>query len=912
MPVITRSKARLVATAQAGNLQFLPTPPKTTKRHSESADPASEQTQTPRDSRYPVNETPRKFQDSSPREAPHDSSGNKVSHKSNKDEPPHDPSGKVYQDSGKKYAFQTFSNKEPHQHSVGKAPQNSSGSGKESLQHSSERESPCVATEPFSPVSIRRITKFHWPCRLCSCAEGVFEELVNNCVQCGHTMDHHEMHLSHPWHHRCDYLCEREELVTSIMQLTNQYGLAVIRATPQVGKSTLLRLLGIHILQNEPNLEPVYIEWKKKATHPTLSFELCLGEQEALWREQNAKLRPGNPNSRTIFLIDEAQSSYEEEGLWSLFKNYRNTRSNPMFVLVCVYGPTGVSRTRDPSVESQAQLIHELHGIELRPSFPGNPCMLFRQEETTQVIQKFAIDAGRQLGDGVVEYIHLSTGGHPGMVGQLISFLNDFYFESGMKIPRTLSVELFHFLMIQRQNSFVDYLARSGRGVWTSRSETYTQDVLLTPQYSHLELLDIKIALREVAMNPNGLVRTQTEDFDAFAFCHKQGLLHTERQILGKNSTTFIFASPLHRRVAYRRLFPGREEDAILQNLSLQQVCINAIARFSPGALQCRQDSQLNKSWGVPEAAFQDELYCCLGLELHYLPILSEYSYKKDGRIDFLVSDQKWGIEVLQSGGSAEITDHAARFSDNGRYKKWGIMEDYIILNFCPRSKLREIKIEDEKVRSHLFHLVIEPDKQAAEIYTHDMQLYKSWSLGEGRQRSDAEEFPDFDPPDDHLDRLLVERKLTTQENHMLGQMSQKVLKIEQQKELSIKETRQQTKAQMEQQNEQEKEDLRRQMEQQNEQEKEDLRRQMEQQNEQEREDLRRQIEQQNEQEKEDMRRQMEQQNEQEKEDMRRQMEQQNEQEKEDLRRQMEDLRQQTRQQNEQQMEGMSHQRRRK
>lgn len=195
-------------------------------------------------------------------------------------------------------------------------------------------------------------------------------------------------------------------------------------------------------------------------------------------------------------------------------------------------------------------------------------------------------------------------------------------------------------------------------------------------------------------MQPDGLTRLQG-DFDAFAFCHKWGLLHTEQPILGRNKEVkFSFASPLHRRVAYRRLFPGREPDAVLKNLSLLQICTNAIARFSPGTLQNRRYPQSNRSWGIPEAAFQDELYCCLNLELHYLPILSEYSHTKNGRIDFYVADRRWGIEVLQCGSKADIAEHTARFVTGGKYGKWGVMDDFIILNFCPRSALREVYIE--------------------------------------------------------------------------------------------------------------------------------------------------------------------------------------------------------------------------
>lgn len=121
---------------------------------------------------------------------------------------------------------------------------------------------------------------------------------------------------------------------------------------------------------------------------------------------------------------------------------------------------------------------------------------------------------------------------------------------------------------------------------------------------------------------------------------------------------------------------------------------------FSPSVLQLR------KIKGIPEAAYQDELYCCLNYELRSLPILSEYSPSKDGRIDFYIFDKKWGIEVLHPRRKADITEHICRFQAGGKYQRWNILDDYIILSFCSKASLREIEIEGSvsvRVRNVLF-----------------------------------------------------------------------------------------------------------------------------------------------------------------------------------------------------------------
>ncbi|KAI9685393.1 MAG: hypothetical protein M1822_004524 [Bathelium mastoideum] len=105
------------------------------------------------------------------------------------------------------------------------------------------------------------------------------------------------------------------------------------------------------------------------------------------------------------------------------------------------------------------------------------------------------------------------------------------------------------------------------------------------------------------------------------------------------------------------------------------------------------------------------------------------------------------------------------------------------------------------RVRSHVFHVVIEPDELTAEVYTHDIQLHQRWSLGEGRQRSSADDFYYFDKfdekPENVFDRLLKEG-LTPREQDMWEQIRHMKLQMLAEKEREKKETRHQTKLQIE------------------------------------------------------------------------------------------------------------------
>ena len=270
--------------------------------------------------------------------------------------------------------------------------------------------------------------------------------------------------------------------------------------------------------------------------------------------------------------------------------------------------------------------------------------------------------------------------------------------QNGAPQPQRLEPDYLRTTLVKGERSFVKWLCDHGRGIWSPRYERdIAQQLFEEEAYEHLELADIKVALREVARRPDGLTRVQS-GFDEYAFCHRMGLLHTEQSANAHGETTFIFASPIHRKVAYRTLW-GVEKDTDQREPSLQQSCIDAIARFSPKTLKNRRLDVKEKNWRIPERAFQNELFLCLNLELQHLPILAEFSQSAEGRIDFFVSDRRWGIEVLQNGNNASIKEHVSRFSSpNGKYHSWRF-SDYIVLNFCSDYTLSRIAIRGKHIR---------------------------------------------------------------------------------------------------------------------------------------------------------------------------------------------------------------------
>ena len=131
---------------------------------------------------------------------------------------------------------------------------------------------------------------------------------------------------------------------------------------------------------------------------------------------------------------------------------------------------------------------------------------------------------------------------------------------------------------------------------------------------------------------------------------------------------------------------------------SLPDLCIKAMQRFSPSALTARKKIS-GDQWSIPEAAFQAEMYAALKSELIGSQICSEYSQDRTGRIDFWLPDEAWGIELLQNGTLDAIEDHTInrfQFDENldlcGKYRRWGILKDFVIINFCFGAKHRDLR----------------------------------------------------------------------------------------------------------------------------------------------------------------------------------------------------------------------------
>ena len=87
-----------------------------------------------------------------------------------------------------------------------------------------------------------------------------------------------------------------------------------------------------------------------------------------------------------------------------------------------------------------------------------------------------------------------------------------------------------------------------------------------------------------------------------------------------------------------------------------------------------------------PEAQYQQGFYrCVLEATLGHVRVIPEFASAKNakvaGRIDLLIPNPNWGIEINRDG--SRLNAHDARSQDNGTYGAWTrSMDDYILLDF--------------------------------------------------------------------------------------------------------------------------------------------------------------------------------------------------------------------------------------
>ncbi len=69
-----------------------------------------------------------------------------------------------------------------------------------------------------------------------------------------------------------------------------------------------------------------------------------------------------------------------------------------------------------------------------------------------------------------------------------------------------------------------------------------------------------------------------------------------------------------------------------------------------------------------------------------------EYSHDRTGRVDFFMPDKRWAVGLLQNGTYGQILEHVDRYDTLGKYETWGVINEYIVFNFCYDKSHRDLR----------------------------------------------------------------------------------------------------------------------------------------------------------------------------------------------------------------------------
>ncbi|KAL4737754.1 hypothetical protein BDV11DRAFT_216432 [Aspergillus similis] len=454
----------------------------------------------------------------------------------------------------------------------------------------------------------------------------------------------------------------RTDTVRLLAELVDRENVVHVRGTPASGKTTLARLLQqyykdqkriIYFISNWKSLEDYTTEcehepWQKLSRVIRSRFKLTGSAR--------------NLSSGTIIIVDEAQKTYLDTEFWNLLIKQRvyGKGDDIKFCLFCSYGSPSTG------VDGQNDMF--------------TPAVLKPTDEFKDAVQQICADtkfeAGFKLDDDAGDYLFSMTNGHPGGVESLLNYFYHHYRDK-IKHGKISPITKVH---------VVDSLRDDGR-VWK-----YLETTPVYRSFATGPSLSVKVAkaLRYVLEQGSIPVGKQdditvaddggTDLEEAKGKCYVKGWLH--RTLVPEDKTG-----------KEKYVLPWVEWILSKQNIrlnskydSLRELCVDILKEFSAATLRHTAAGKILTSaahYKPLEAAYEDEYYRCFNVVAgRGVPICSEWSRTKDGRVDFWIPEKKWAVELLRE--EDRIHEHISRFQEGGRYHSWitdGMISDWIIIN---------------------------------------------------------------------------------------------------------------------------------------------------------------------------------------------------------------------------------------
>ena len=191
-----------------------------------------------------------------------------------------------------------------------------------------------------------------------------------------------------------------------------KYRVILVRGTPACGKTVLLRLTHNYILDQSPHYKVHVVDgWPQgmSSRESRAYIEQEIGRDPQLAKD-------------TLVFIDDAQSSYYDDCLWSRFKLLE--MDSAIFVLFSSYGSPGrfpaEVKTGTPPIFCPAQRINLQHESSTDVEKPV--CLLLDNNEAHDLLSRLLLSQPIRptLANDLVDYVISISGGHAGALAGLI------------------------------------------------------------------------------------------------------------------------------------------------------------------------------------------------------------------------------------------------------------------------------------------------------------------------------------------------------------------------------------------------------------------------------------------------------------------------------------------------------------
>ncbi|PGG99849.1 hypothetical protein AJ79_08401 [Helicocarpus griseus UAMH5409] len=447
------------------------------------------------------------------------------------------------------------------------------------------------------------------------------------------------------------HICRREETVSKLAERLAELNVVHVRGTPSSGKTILALLLAQYY--ETRGLPFVFLPgWKREEDDP---IDTCIKHYESKYGAVGiSRYQFLHSSNETVFIIDEAQESYEDIDFWShVIKAKIGQGIGLRFCLFSSYGSPSTGRPQNPKCTPIGLFYTEQEFMDA----------VERQQLALPGRVTFPLDNDARA------YLFSVTNGHPAAVTGLFEFVYHTY-RSDIKQGQIKQIDKSHVARALEDDVKVfHFLATRAVSRSFPRKDILTIEAAQTLRRTLIE--------RSIPFD---------KDDPGLDLCLQMGWLHSGAKDLTAADVFCVFPSRVHEKYVeiylsseYERRFPT---DVFP---TLGQLCMRVLENFSKSQLQlgCRGRITTSGKQSNPEAQFQDEFYRSLtALVGHGVRISSEWSRGDDGRIDFRILEPKWGVELLRDGD--RLAEHCRRFTPTGTYGNWiqeKHLKDWLILD---------------------------------------------------------------------------------------------------------------------------------------------------------------------------------------------------------------------------------------